>query len=120
LCSPPSSGLAGGVQAGTDSAGAGAGAGFFGAAFRFGAAFLAAFAGAFLAAFFADFLAADLTVFFFLRAGAAFFLLDFFFAFDFFAMIDPPDRAANKENLIGPKGSPKRTGFTHKHERAPV
>jgi hypothetical protein len=51
-------------------------------------------------------------------------LLDFFFAFDFFAMIDPPDRAANKENLIGPKGSPerspKRTGFTHKYERAPV
>jgi hypothetical protein len=49
-------------------------------------------------------------------SGAAFFLVDFFFAFDFFAMIDPPDRAANKENLIGPMG----TGFTHKYERAPV
>jgi hypothetical protein len=50
--------------------------------------------------------------------------VDFFFAFDFFAMIDPPDRAANKENSIGPDGSPnrspKRTGFTHKYERAPV
>jgi len=81
-------------------------------------------AAGFLAAFFAVFFAADLSVFFFLRAGAAFFLLDFFFAFDFFAMIDPPDRAANKENLIGPKGSPERsperTGFTHKYERAPV
>jgi hypothetical protein len=109
--------VADGVQAGAGSAaGAGAGTGFFGAALRFGAAFSAAFAGAFLAAFFAGFLAADFTVFFFLRAGAAFFLVDFFFAFDFFAMIDPPDRAANKENLIGPMG----TGFTHKYERAPV
>jgi hypothetical protein len=40
----------------------------------------------------ADFLAADFTVFFFLRAGAAFFFPDFFFALDFFAMISPPDR----------------------------
>lgn len=76
---------------------------------------MAAFAGAFLAAFFAGFLAADFTVFFFLRAGAAFFFVDFFFAFDFFAMIDPPDRAANKENLIGPMG----TGFTHNTSEPP-
>ena len=76
---------------------------------------MAAFAGAFLAVFFAGFLAADFIVFFFLRAGAAFFLVDFFFAFDFFAMIDPPDRAANKENLIGPMG----TGFTHHTSEPP-
>src|SRR6185312_15392640 len=79
------------------------------------AAFAGAFLAAFLAAFFAGFFAADFSVFFFLRAGAAFFLLDFFFAFDFFAMIDPPDRAANKENLIGPMG----TGFTHNTSEPP-
>ena len=76
---------------------------------------MAAFAVPFLAVFFAGFLAADLIVFFFLRAGAAFFFVDFFFAFDFFAMIDPPDRAANKENLFGPMG----TGFTHNTSEPP-
>ena len=91
MWSPPKP-LTGGVQAGAgegSAAGAGAGiAGFFAGALRFGAAFLAAFFGA----FFADFLAADFTVLFFLRAGAAFFFPDFFFALDFFAMISPPDR----------------------------
>jgi hypothetical protein len=82
----------GGAGAGSGS-GAGAGAaigsgfdaaGFLAGALRFGAAFLAFFFGA--AFFFADF-----TSFFFLLAGTAFFFFaDFFFAFDFFAMIDLP------------------------------
>jgi hypothetical protein len=81
---------------GQDAAGAGSGAwttgaGFFAGALRFGAAFFKVLL--------ADFFAA-LTVFFFLRAGAAFFLVDFFFAFDLFAMFVLPLGAANDK--IGP------------------
>jgi hypothetical protein len=66
--------------------------------------FFATFFGAFFADFFADFFAADFTVFFFLRAGAAFFFPDFFFAFDFFAMIVLRIGAATNGILIGPVG----------------
>ena len=68
---------------GQDGAGSGAGigaGGFFAGALRFGAAFLVTF----LAVFFAD----AFNVFFFLRAGAAFFLLAFLFAF--FAIVVLP------------------------------
>jgi hypothetical protein len=76
---PPDSGPAGLCQDGAGS-GAGAGAGaFLGAALRLGAARLAAF--------FVVFLAEAFDVFFFLRAGAAFFLLGLALAFAFFAFL---------------------------------
>ena len=82
---------------GEDGAGAGSaagiGAGFFAGALRLGAAFFVTL-DPFFAIFFGAFLAADFIVFFFLRAGAAFFFVDFFFAFDFFAMIVLPIHAA--------------------------
>jgi hypothetical protein len=102
----PNPGLTGGVHEG---AGAGSGVGATGAGFRAGAAFLAGalrFGAAFFTERFAGLRAADFATFFFLRAGAAFFLdfVDFFFAFDFFAMISPPDPSYEYENLIGPIG----------------
>jgi len=133
LLSPPEPGGGGqdGAGAGSD-IGGGGGAGFFagagfiagagifaGAAFtagalRLGAAFFATFFGAFFAVFFA----ADFTVFFFLCAGAAFFFVNFFFAFDFdfFAMIVLPIDATS-ENPVGPHGRP---GSRHNNDRAPI
>src|SRR5208282_325740 len=62
---------------------------------------------AFFAIFFGAFFAADFIVFFFLRAGAAFFA-DFFFVFDFFAMIVLPIHAAY--NIpSAPNGKPVHT-----------
>lgn len=88
--------LGGGAHDGAG-AGAGSGAGVAGAGFA-GAGFLAGalrFGAAFFAERFAGFRAADLATFFFLRAGAAFFLVfvDFLFAFAFFAMIVLPIQA---------------------------
>ncbi len=96
---------------GEDGAGAGSaadiGTGFFAGALRLGPAFFVTFAAfftVFFAAFFGAFFAADFIVFFFLRAGAAFFV-DFFFAFDFFAMIVLPIHAA--DNIpSAPNGRP--------------
>ena len=102
----PNPGLTGGVH---DGAGAGSGVGAMGAGFRAGAAFLVGalrFGAAFFTERFAGLRATDFATFFFLRAGAAFFLdfVDFFFVFDFFAMISPPDPSYEYENPIGPIG----------------
>lgn len=88
LSPPPIPGITGLCQDGAGSgAGAGAGAGaLFGAALRLGAARFAVF-------FVVFFLADIFEVFFFLRAGAAFFLLAFLFAF--FAIIVLPFLAAS-------------------------
>jgi hypothetical protein len=87
LSPPPKSpgGLHDGIGAGS-AAGIADAAGL-GAALRFGAALLTDF---FFGVFFAAFFGAALSVFRFLRAGAAFFLVDFFFPFALFAMIDLP------------------------------
>jgi hypothetical protein len=82
----PSGGGQDGAGAGSGAWTTGGGAGFFARALRVGAAFFTAFL--------VDFLVA-LTVFFFLRAGAAFFFVDFFFAFDLFAMFVLPIAAIN-------------------------
>jgi hypothetical protein len=81
--SPPPPKSLGGLQDGAGAGSAGAGAGRGAERRRFGAALRADF-------FLVDLFAAALVVLRFLRAGAAFFFVDRFFALVLFAMIDLP------------------------------